>query len=155
MTGAPPPRDALLYCDTSALARAYLADESEYGELRELLLERGERVVTSALTEIELVAAISAAARAGRIRRPDLALAQATSDLGPGGPILLIALDGGRVLPRARELCERHRLRTMDALHLAVGLTSVVELAAGDDVVFVTREADQAAAALAEGLQVE
>jgi hypothetical protein len=148
-----PAWDAVLYCDSSALVRVYLADETGHSDLSRLLLDPRRLVVTSALTEVEAVAAIRGAARAGRIRRPEVAIGEALADMGPDSPVLLLALDSARVLPGARALCERHRLRALDAIHLAVALTSAAEEVDGE-LVFVTRDADQAAAARAEGLRV-
>jgi uncharacterized protein len=47
-----------------------------------------------------------------------------------------------------------HPVRTLDAIHLAVATTTAAELAAGDTVEFVTRDARQADAAKALGLPV-
>jgi hypothetical protein len=152
LTGPHP--DTVVYCDSSALVRAYLADEAGHSDLSRLLRDPRRLVVTSALTEVEMVAAIRAAGRAGRVRNPDVALAEAIADMGAGGPIALIALDSARVLPRARALCEIHPLRALDAVHLAVALAEAAELEIDDEFVFVTRDADQAAAARAEGLQL-
>lgn len=144
---------ALLYCDTSALVRAYMEDEPGHAEMRVLLLESGKTVVTSALAEVEIAAAVAAAVRHGRLDEPDTVLGEVSADTR-GGPVVLISLDGRRVLPQARELCARHRLRALDAIHLAVALSDATTLAGDQPVVFVTRDADQAAAAVAEGLRL-
>lgn len=149
-----PAWDAVLYCDSSALVRAYLTDEPDHSGLSRLLLDPRRLVATSSLTEVEIVAALRAAARGRRIRGPDLAIAEATADMGDDGPVLLLALESERVLPRARALCEEYRLRALDAIHLAVALTGGLDLAGDAGLVFVTRDADQAAAARAEGLQL-
>jgi predicted nucleic acid-binding protein len=149
-----PPWDALLYCDSSALARAYLPDEAGHDELSARLLDPRRLTVTSALTEGEMVVAIGGAARAGRLRTPAATIADVVADLGADGPIMLIDLEPRRVLPRARELCADHRLRTLDAIHLAVALNERDDLAGEAELVFVTRDEDQAAAARAEGLPV-
>jgi predicted nucleic acid-binding protein len=74
--------------------------------------------------------------------------------MGPDGSVTLIELDAPRALARARALCEAHRLRALDAIHLAVALAERDELGGEGELVFVTRDADQAAAARAEGLAV-
>lgn len=61
----------------------------------------------------------------------------------------LIDLDPSAILPFARELVLEHRLGTLDAIHLAVAVD--FRDTGSDDVVFVTRDADQAAAAKALG----
>ena len=155
MTGGSPAGGTIVYCDTSALARAYLTDEEGHDGLRARLLGGPEDVVTSALAEVEMVAALSAAGRAGRIADTRSALTRLSADLHRDRSILLIALDGPTALEMALSLCERHRLRALDAVHLAVALTDARTLAGDDRLIFITRDADQAEAARAEGLEVE
>lgn len=153
LTSAPP--DPVVYCDASALARAYLPDEPGHLELTRLLLDPDRPIVTSALAEVEIAAAIRGAARRGRVGAADQVMAEILADMGETGHIELIALNSRRVLPRARDLCEAHRLRALDAIHLAVALLEEPDLAGEEGLVFVTRDSDQAAAARAEGLRVE
>lgn len=145
---------SLLYADTSALLRAYFADEPEHAELRAMLLEGEEPVVTTELTRVELASAVRAAASAGRFRRWRALLARIDADCGEDGPIALLRLRPEAILPAAYRLVLEHRLRTLDALHLAVALEECPALAGGEDVVFVTRDGQQAAAAEAVGLPV-
>ena len=140
----------VLYIDTSALVRAYLPDEPEHDALRETIFEANEPVTTSDLSRVELARALKAAERAGRLEDAHPALERIDADLS-GKPILTIRLDPVTLVPRSRELVLAHRLRTLDALHLAValGLGASVE---GAETVFVTRDADQASVARALGL---
>ncbi len=149
-----PAWDAVLYCDSSALVRAYLPDEPGHLDLGRLLLDPDRLIVTSALAEVEMVAAIGAAARAGRVGSAEEVMAEILADMGEAGHIELLALDSRQTLPRARALCQAHRLRALDAIHVAVALTEEAELVGGEGVVFITRDEDQAAAARAEGLAV-
>lgn len=142
---------SIRYADTSALIRCYLVDEDDHERLRGLLLEGREPVVTSEITRVELASALGAAVRAGRLRRPDLLLARLDADCGPGGPIALLALDTGTVLPCARQLVLDHPVRTLDAIHLAVAATTATELAAGEPLEFVTCDLKQAQTADALG----
>jgi len=144
----------LLYADTSALARAYLADEPDHEQLRDLLLEGHDPVVTSALARIELASAIRAAAGAGRLRRWQSLLERIDADCEEQGPLTLLALQPELVLEPAYDLVRRHRLRTLDAIHLAVALEDCPKLAEDGDVAFVTRDGHQAAAARTLGLAV-
>lgn len=143
-----------LYADSSALVRAYFEDEDEHQSLRDLLLESGEQVITSEIARIEIASAVQSAARAGRI--PDAeALEQSIEiDYDVGGPLVLLDLDARITLPVAQKLVREHRLRTLDAIHLAVALGDARALADGEEVVLVTRDDDQAAAARALGLAV-
>ena len=109
-------------------------------------------MVTSEITRVELASALDTAARSGRLRRPDWLLARADADCGPDGPIALLALDPGTVLPRARQLVLDHPVRTLDAIHLAVAATTAAELAAGEPLGFVTCNQRQAQTADALGL---
>jgi uncharacterized protein len=142
----------LLFADTSALVRAYLPDEPDHAKLRQVLLDGDEPVALSELARVEFASAVSAAGRAGRVAKPQAFLDRFDADLGDDGPLTLLALDPGTVLPLAYRLVGEHRLRTIDAMHLAVALTAATELADGDQVCLVTRDADQAVAAHALGM---
>ena len=146
----------LLYADTSALVRCWLPgeDRSDSEQLRALLLEGTDPVVTSELTRLEVASAVHAAARAGRLRRTAGVLRRADRDWGAEGPVALLALQAAEVLPVARQIVLDHPVRTLDAIHLAVATTTAAELAAGDMVEFVTRDSRQADAAKALGLPV-
>ncbi|HEX9824416.1 MAG TPA: type II toxin-antitoxin system VapC family toxin [Actinomycetota bacterium] len=145
---------SLLYADTSALLRAYFADEREHSELRSMLLEGEEPVVSTEIARVELASAARAAARAGRFRRWKTLLARIDADCQEDGPIALLGLRPEIVLPTAYRLVVEHRLRTLDALHPAVALEECPALAGDEDVVFVTRDGDQASAAKKLGLPV-
>lgn len=144
----------LLYVDTSALARAYLTDEPGQEQLRTLLFASDNRVVASELARIELASAIVSASRTGRTPAWEEVLATMEADTGPDGRIALIALRPALILPSAFWLVTEHRLRTLDAIHLAVAIEEGPRLAAGDAMEFVTRDRDQATAARALGLTV-
>jgi predicted nucleic acid-binding protein len=143
------------FADTSALVRAYLADEPEHDELRELLLENENDVVASELSRVEFARAVTAAGRANRLRRPDRLIALFDADTAGHGPVSLVRLLPDDVFPRAHELVRAHRLGTVDAMHLAVVLTTVTEFADGEDITIVTRDDAQAEAARELGFTVE
>ncbi|HET9142817.1 type II toxin-antitoxin system VapC family toxin [Actinophytocola sp.] len=137
----------LFYAHTSAVIRTYLTDG---GELGELLLNGPDPVVTSELTRVEL----AAAARESGVADPNVVLDRFDKDCGEGGAFTLLRLDSPVVLPLARRLVTEHAVRTLDAIHLAVALTDGTALAAGEPVVLVTRDQQQAVAAKALGLPV-
>lgn len=141
----------LLYADTSALVRAYFADEVDHDELRSLLLGESVAAVTSELARLEFASATMAAARTGRARTPRTVLARFDADCGDGGPLALIALQPAVVLPEAHRLLGEHPLRTLDAIHLAVALAEVRHLSNPDQMGFVSRDDAQLRAAAAEG----
>ena len=140
----------MLFVDTSALARAYLEDEPDSKTLRTLLLDSGEAVVASELVRVELARSAKGAERAGRIANAAVILEGIDADLDD--PITVVDLEPRAVLPRARELVLAHRLGTLDAIHLAVAVEEARR--ASDPLVFVTRDADQAAAAKALGFSL-
>jgi predicted nucleic acid-binding protein len=137
----------VLFADTSALARVYLEDEPDARTLRTLLLDSDEAVVVSELVRVELARSAKSAERAGRLTRAAMMLDLVDDDLD--GPVTVVDLDPTTILPGARELVLEHRLGTLDAIHLAVAVD--FRDTGSDDVVFVTRDADQAAAAKALG----
>lgn len=139
----------VLFADTSALARVFLDDEGDSRSLRELLLDSDEAVAASELARVELARAAAAAERAGRLAGPRRLLDRIDADLGERVGVL--TLQPETVLPAARELVLGHRLGTLDAIHLAVAL----DLRESEgDVVFVTRDGDQATAATRLGFPV-
>lgn len=144
---------SLLYADTSALARAYLPDEPDHAALRDLLLESTSAVVTSELATVELAAAMAAAERAVRIADAEAVMLRIDADLA-GDPVALLALNPPTVFPVARRLIDAHSLFAVDAIHLAVALVDARAYAEEGDVVLVTQDRRQEAAARAEGLEV-
>lgn len=145
---------SLFYADTSALLRAYFMDEPDHEELRALLLEGSEPVVTSELARIEVASATRAAARAGRFRRWRQLVLRFDADCQEDGPITLLRLRPERIMDTARRLVLEHRLRTLDAIHLAVAVEECPPIAGDDEVVLVTRDAQQGEASRAVGLLV-
>lgn len=145
----------LRYADTSALVRCYFPDEPDHDELRTVLLEGPDPVVTSELTRLEMASAVHAAHRNAWVADPDELLEVFDADCGEDGPIALLRLLPDTVLGLATDMLSEHPLRSMDALHLAVARSTAADLAAGEPVVLVTRDDRQAAAAAALGMPVE
>jgi predicted nucleic acid-binding protein len=145
---------SLLYADSSALARAYFADEPEHDALRTLLLDGTELVITSEIARLELASALRAASSNRRFRRWTDFARRIDRDLADGGPIAAIDLRAETIFPVAHRLILEHRLRTLDAIHLAVCAEEAPALAGGEEIVFVTRDNDQANAARSMGFAV-
>ncbi|MCP9491457.1 MAG: type II toxin-antitoxin system VapC family toxin [Solirubrobacteraceae bacterium MAG38_C4-C5] len=143
----------LRFLDSSLIVRAYLPDEPGQTEAYGLLTGGG--ALASELAPVEVTRGLVGARRAGRLSDTEFeqTLAQVDVDLGEQGRIGIIPFDGGPTLVRARELVLAHRLRTLDAIHLAVADLDARRLAEPDlELHFLTRDADQAAAARALGL---
>lgn len=142
----------VLYADASAVARAYLAYEEGHAASRRMLLDRADIVVTSELTRLEFTSAILRAAKGRRRVRPAALLRRFSEDSGEEGPINVVRFAGGETLLTAQKLVARHLIRALDALHLATALEGLTPWRDFGPVVFATYDAEQAAAAMAEGL---
>lgn len=145
---------SLLYADSSALLRAYFSDEVDHAELRALLLGERDPVVTSEITRLELASAVRSAYSAGRVARSSDMLGRIEGDLAEDGAISPIDLRADVIIPTAYRFILEHRLRPLDAVHLAVCVEDCPGLAGDQEIVFVTRDGDQAKAARALGLTV-
>lgn len=113
-----------------------------------------ERVVSSEIARVEMASAVMAAERSGRLPRWRELLATIDDDCTGRGPIALLELRPEVIMPTVYRLVTDHRLRTLDAIHLAVALEECPRVSAGERVEFVTRDRDQATAARALGLRV-
>jgi predicted nucleic acid-binding protein len=145
---------SLLYADSSALVRAYFADEPDHDELRALLFEGDDPVLTSEIARLELASALRAASANRRFRRWTEMSQRFDRDLAEGGRIGTVDLRPATIFPVAHRLILEHRLRTLDAIHLAVCAEEAPAVAAGDEIAFVTRDKDQASAARSLGFAV-
>ena len=143
----------MIYADTSALGRVYFADEQDHRQLRTLLLDDAEPVVSSQIARLEIAGAAVRAERAGRLSDARLIVAAFDAHCGDGGPYTLLRVRADRILEAAHGLVVRYGLRTLDAMHLAVALEDAAALAESR-VLFVTRDAEQGSAARSEGLEV-
>src|SRR5437870_3018828 len=135
----------MLYLDSSAAVKLYVA-ESRTAQVRAAVL-RDPPIVSARITFVEVLAALEAATRAGRIA--DLAAVAATFR-AHWRAYVIVEID--RVLAEsAAELARRHALRAYDAIQLAAALTA----AGGDPSVVHFGAFDQALAraAVAEGLR--
>jgi len=143
----------VLYADTSAITRAYLADEAEYVQLDALLHAAAQPILTSEIARVEFAGAAVRAARAGRIGSAHVLIRSFDSDCRPDASISLVPLDRDAVMGPAQQLAVAHGLRALDAIHLAVALVEAGR-AGSAPFAFLTRDDHQAAAARGEGLRV-
>ena len=142
------------FLDSSGLARAYLRDEPGHEEVAALVRD-GENLIASELARVEVARALAGACRVGRVSAADRdrLLARLANDLGPDGPIAIIALDPQPVLGRAQELVIEYPLGTLDAMHLAVAERASA-IAGEEGLLFVTADERQRDAARRIGLEV-
>jgi uncharacterized protein len=134
----------IYYCDTSAVARALLPAEPGHARAQSLVMSPDNVIVTSEWTMVEL-----ASVRARRLDGKPAAQAAMRAELDRviDRHIWLLTCDQGLLLDRTQALIAQHRLRTMDALHLAVAELVARPLAQPRDVEFATADLQQAAAA--------
>src|SRR5690606_13631782 len=103
---------SVIYADTSALVRAYFAEEPEHDVLRRVLLEGTTPVVSSELAWIEFASAVSAASRHARLRSAQPVVDRFACDCADDdGPLTLLRLDPAATFPLAHRLVAEHRLR--------------------------------------------
>lgn len=141
----------LTFVDTSALLRAYLADEEDHRQLGERILGSDAPTVASELCRVEFASTLRRAARKERLTSETASaiLEAFDSDCSYTGPIALLALDPGPCLSRARELVLDHDLGSLDAIHLAVA--DLLRRGESDEVEFCTRDERQGLAARSIG----
>lgn len=129
------------------LARAYLPDEHGHRAAVELLEDDDTPCITGTWTRIEVSGALVRAARVGRGSAGAL-LAVLDGDLGPDGPVTVLAAPQADVEEQALAIVRTYGLRAMYAWHLATAALITASLAeAGEPVVFASRDAEQAAVA--------
>lgn len=141
----------IVYVDTSVLARAVLPDELGHHEALALLDDDQPALVTGSWTRIELAAALTRAARLGRVEAGPLVEA-ALGMLGESGRVAVAAAPQDQVEAGAFILVRKYGLRAMDAWHLACAQLILPQLAEpGEERAFATRDIEQAEAARALG----
>jgi hypothetical protein len=143
----------LLYADTSAIVGAYVPDEPDHRTLNRLLLAGDDPIVTSELTLVEFGSAMARAHRAHRVTDPDKVVANFVADCSNPGVFCVVTMTSGSILPLARKLTLEHRLRSLDAIHLATALIRGISFAGTEDFAMVTRDQRQTVAAKACGLR--
>lgn len=134
------------FWDTSALIPLFIIEPTSH--LVRLLLEADSEVAVWALTPLELVSAIWRRVPAPRNDRQRKAAAEIVLDANSSW-WKIRAYD--EIAEFAYAVCEKHRLRTGDALQLAAALHTWDDRSSRS---FVTLDRDLASAARAEGFPV-
>ena len=135
------------YFDTSVLVKRYVVEKGSR-QARNLL--RRHRFVSSVITPLETVSALSRRRAMGEINDKDFAsvLVWIRVDRAYWELVEVTA----SVLGRAEELLQKLPLRTLDALHLASA--AAFQSASGIPIRFVTADVRQADAAQDRGMEV-
>jgi predicted nucleic acid-binding protein len=136
----------VIYFDTSALAKKYLKSEKGRSKVLELLESNAQHLVSSALTQLEVVSALSR--RQEEIYGFDEAIKAFNNDW----EAFIVWTINDEVINDAIGLISLYRLKAADALHLATARSVVRHTK--DRLVVVSSDQELLVAANKEGLFV-
>lgn len=138
------------YCDTSALAKYY---QEEPGSARmKNLMAQSEKIVTSALTELELTSFVERSKRERRIDSPTYRTIYGAIEKDiRSGVIGLVEIESA-ILKNAKQVLRQRRLKVQDSIQLATALA--VHKRSGGAVDFICSDHALLEAARLEGLRV-
>lgn len=138
----------ILYADTSALIKLYVAEEGT--DSVQDAVSRASVVAASRVAYVEARAALARAWRESRIGKQDVR--HAVSGLNEDWERFLVLEVTSDLARRAGDLAEEHALRAYDALQLASAL--ILKGAVGAEVSFLSFDEDLSHAAQSAGLTV-
>jgi predicted nucleic acid-binding protein len=138
---------SLAYFDTSVLVKNYVR---EPGSARARALLRTYEFLSSAITPIELMSALTRKHSTGELDVKDLP--KIVARIQEDRPYWKLVDVGTSVLSQGEELVQQTRIRTLDSIHLAS--LAVFRSASGFPARFITGDARQRDAATALGLDV-
>jgi predicted nucleic acid-binding protein len=136
----------VIYFDTSALAKKYLKKEKGRGKVIELLESNPQHLVSSALTNLEILSALTRRQR--EISGFDKALQSFSEDWES---FIVWTIDDS-LIGSAAALIRIHRLKAADAIHLATACS--IRKHIKDRLLFVSSDQELLTAADKEGLLV-
>lgn len=141
------------FVDTSALAKRYDKREAGSGDIAALCEDSRVQVLVSVLTRLEMASVLAHKGREGKLSPARQVQAwdlfQADYEL----EYTVVPLDDA-VIDGSEELLFRYALRTWDAVQIATACMAAGTIAPIDDLLFVTADRQQAAAAAGEGLDI-
>lgn len=145
------------FVDSSVLVRAYLRDEPGHEQAVTAVFATDRAIVVSELALLECVASFQHAVRTRRFSAEvaDRLCEVFDADTSGAGRIAVLRSDMGRIVNRARVIVRAERVRSLDALHLAVADLDGRRVAGTDDFVFVTADHVQAEAARSLGMETQ
>jgi predicted nucleic acid-binding protein len=106
----------IVYLDTSSLLKLYLSDEDGGDDVRQTLA-MADSAVTSSIAYTEARAAFARRYRERRLSRR--AFDSVRREFDVDWPLYFVVEPSLSLLNEAGELAEHHRLRALDAIHLA------------------------------------
>ena len=134
----------MIYFDTSALAKKYLKKEKGRGRTLELLEADPQGLVSSALTHLEVISALT------RRQKEIAGFGKAVEAFQDDWEAFIVWSIDGDVINDAVALVVKHRLKAADAIHLATALS--IRSHVKDRLVLVSSDRELLAAAKNEGL---
>lgn len=135
------------FVDTSALAKRYIEEKGTDWLLSWILPEAENIVVISDITTVEMISLLARRLREGTLTTERTEILRTNFLLHSDKEYLLIPVDED-VLQRARQLLQKHTLRTLDALQLASALVAAEILE--EPVIFVAADQNLLTAAANE-----
>jgi predicted nucleic acid-binding protein len=138
----------ILYVDTSVLVKKYVAESGSDQVIA--FLDQHAVIGTAALTQAEMAAAMSKAARLGWVAEPEILLAW--QDFLYQCPAYTRLPVSTGIVERAAAIAWRHGLRAYNSVHLASALAW--KDLVGEDVIFACFDKTLLKAAQREGLEV-
>ncbi len=136
---------AVLYLDTSALLKAFIAEEGT-AEVR-AWMQAADVHASSGITALEIASALARLSREGATKA---AIAKAHAGFEAAWKDFA-QVEVDEVLGQAARLVSKHPLRSLDAIHLASALRIQ---SSGHDIEFACSDDRLSAAARVEGLKV-
>ena len=135
----------IVYLDSSAVVRSYLADEAGSASPGDLIRDPDITTVTGSWTRIEATSAFVRAERTGRFVFAELEAAFLRDTDPVGGTLLVVDVSQAEVELIALRAVREYGLRAMDAWQLACAHLTFEALAEPhEQAAFVTRDAEQA-----------
>jgi len=142
-----------LFCDTSALAKRYVAEVGSLWMEQLLAPEAGNDVVISRITVVELKSALARRERGGSLTLENATIALQRLWLHCAHDYLIVRLQDSHYA-KAELLATQYGLRAYDAMQLAVGVAVQLQFKP-QGYLFVSADDELNKAASAEGLTVE
>lgn len=136
------------YADTSALIKRYITEDGSEWMRKQVRISSGNVVIICDVTPVEIFSVLARLNREGRLSSTRLGRFQNIFLAHAEREYLIIPVNG-HIFAQARLLVSRHKLRALDALHLASAQSASTIL--GETITFLTSDVDLKAAAVEEG----
>lgn len=140
------------FVDTSSLAKRYVPEIGSAWVLSWILPPTGNITVVSELAAVEMFSVFARRQREGVLQPANAAILQNIFLLHLEKEYLIVPLDTA-ILVQARQLLQKHPLRTLDAIQLSCAMQAVALL--GSPITFISSDNNLLAAAVVEGFATD